>query len=158
MTVSDWAFYIFTRAIGLLNSLIYVAGLAVSVWAFWRSRKVGYVLVAVCFLLILSSRFIVPAVNRAIARRWPAQSELSPEAQHQYMQDLIALNQKYYPSGRAMSLNLTFPLDQFILVLGLWLLAKHESRRITEPCAAPNGGPAAPGENSSITEGPPSVS
>jgi hypothetical protein len=27
-----------------------------------------------------------------------------------------------------------------------------------QPCAAPNGGPAAPVENSSVTEGPPSVS
>jgi len=29
---------------------------------------------------------------------------------------------------------------------------------ITEPCAPPNGGPATPLDNSSVTEGPPSVS
>jgi hypothetical protein len=133
MTLSDWAFYIGTRAIKWLHPLIYIAGLAVGVWAFWKSRKVGYLLVAICFLLVLSSRFIVPVVNRAIATRWPAQSELSPEAQQQYMQEMTALNQKYYPSGSVMSLKLTLPLDQIILVLGLWILAKHESRRITEP-------------------------
>jgi hypothetical protein len=155
MTLSDWAFYIGTSAIDWLHPMIYIAGFTVGVWAFWKSRKVGYLLVAICFLLVLSSRFIVPVVNRAISTRWPAQPELSPEVEQEYMQEMMALDEKYFPSGRVMSRKLTLPLDQIILVLGLWMLAKHESRRITEPCAAPNGGPAAPVADSRLTEGPP---
>jgi hypothetical protein len=101
---------------------------------------------------VLSSRVLVPVVNRAIATRWPAQPELSREAEQRYRQEMLALNEKYFPSGRVMSRKLTLPLDQIILVLGLWMLAKHEARRITKPCA-PNGDPAPPPGSSNVTAG-----
>jgi hypothetical protein len=47
------------------------------------------------------------------------------------------------------------------VLIGLFLLRRRwmrPGRTITEPCAAPNGGPATQLGNSGVTEGPPSVS
>ena len=132
MTLSDWAIYLGVKAVNWLNPLLGIAGLGVSVWAFWLSRKLGYLLVAICFLLTLGGQFVLPAINRAIATRWPAQPEIAPEIEQQYMQELVSLNEKYYPTGRTGTLTLKLPLDQIVLVFGLWLLAKHESKRIAK--------------------------
>lgn len=128
MTPTDWGLYIIRRVIEWFSPLLCVAGLGVCVRAYWVSRKFGYLMIAVCFLLIFGSHFILPAINRAVAIHWPAGPEISLEAQQRYTQELMALNEKYYPAGRVMPLTLKFPLDQIVLVWGLWLLAKHESK------------------------------
>ena len=74
MTLFDSVFGVGIKAVHWLNPLVYVVGLAVAVWAYWLSRKLGYLLVAAYFLLAVCSVSIVPAVNRAIASRWPTQS------------------------------------------------------------------------------------
>jgi hypothetical protein len=135
------------KAVHWLNPLVYVVGLAVGAWAYWLSRKRGYLLVTVYFLFAVCSTFIVPAINRAMAAHWNTQhhSQLSPEAHEQFIKEYSALLRNYYPpeNSQPAQINIEFPFGPIILVLGLSLLAKREPRKITEPGAGaddPKGG------------------
>jgi hypothetical protein len=71
-----------------------------------------------------------------IASRWDTQrqSELSPQAHEQFLKELGALEKKYYSPDRRVapaSLKMNLPFGPIILVSGLWMLAKRESRKVT---------------------------
>jgi hypothetical protein len=60
-----------------------------------------------------------------------AQPELSAAAQQQYVEDMNALAKKYYPAGPpgiTRTIRYDFPLGPIILVLGIWVLARQESK------------------------------
>ena len=61
-----------------------------------------------------------------------------------------------FPGGRFTILPLVVMV--IYVITAPLLRAEIVRARIAQPCAAPNGGPAAPVENSGVTEGPPSVS
>jgi hypothetical protein len=108
--------------------MVHLIGLLISAWAYRRSRKAGYLLVAAYFFLAVCSLTVVPAINREIVRRWRSQSELSPEAREQYRRESMALAQKYYPSGSPpATIDIDFPLGPITLVAGIWVLAKREA-------------------------------
>src|ERR1035438_6130712 len=68
MTVSTWIFYY----VKWLEPIVLLAGLFIAVWAFLRSRKRGYLVFALYFLLAVS----LPPINRAIhANQTPTYSE-----------------------------------------------------------------------------------
>ena len=134
MTTSDWIFYITLKAIGCLWPLVHLFGLVLCVLTYRRCRKSGYLVVAAYYFLAVGWLAFGPAINRVIREYSHSQSPhvLSPETQKQYMQDLAALNEKYYPMGRPAISNTKFPLGPIILVSGLWCIARRESKRTTE--------------------------
>ena len=74
---------------------------------------------------------------------------------------LAALAFAIYPRTDRMWM-ITIPLldiaNWSLLLLPVVLIREAGMKRITEPGAAPNGGPAPPGGSSGVTERPPSVS
>lgn len=153
MTASDWAFYILTRILEWMNPIVHAIGFVVCVWAYRACRKRGYLLVAIYFFLAVGTLIFSPIINRALADRSPSEFELSPNEQKQYEEELMELHDKYFPSGRASRLDLEFPIGPILLVFGLWLLARRDSKRITEPSDPPNDGPVTPVENSDASVG-----
>ncbi|MGD1087001.1 MAG: hypothetical protein ABSA47_19880 [Verrucomicrobiota bacterium] len=145
MTLPDSAFNLIIKAAQSLSLFVYIVGLAVAAWAYWRSRKIGYLLVTAYFLVAVFNTFLVPALNRMIATRWDAQrkSELSPQAHEEFMKEYSALLQKYYPPGNATpgTINIKLPISQIILVVGVWMLARRETGRIAEKEGAGKGSP-----------------
>jgi hypothetical protein len=125
-----------------LDPLVYVTGIAVTIWAYILSRKLGYLFVAVYFLLALWSTSLEPALNRMRTTQWDAQreTEISPEAHAQFMQEYSALLQKYYPPNTAApaTISLRFPFGPVLLVFALWTLANLESRKIGEQSPTPS--------------------
>lgn len=136
MTLSDSAFNLGIKAVQSLTLFVYIVGVAVGAWAYWRSRKAGYLLVTTYFLLAVGGALLVPALNRMIESRWGTQrqSEISPQAHEQFVKEYAALLQKYYPPGNAApaTINIKFSFGPIILVVGVWMLARRESRRISE--------------------------
>jgi hypothetical protein len=134
MTTIDWTSYIVAKAIGWLWPLMHLIGLGVCVWAYQRCRKVGYLIVATYYFFAVGGLVFGPGINRAIREYSHAQKTpgLSPEAQRQYLQELNALNEKYYPTGRAVESSIKFPFGPIVLVSGLWIIARRESKRISE--------------------------
>jgi len=130
MTLFGSVFDVGLKVVHWLNPLVYVVGVALGAWAYWLSRKLGYLLVTAYFLLVVCSVFIGPAVNRMIATRWDTQrrSELSPQAHEQFIKEYSALLQKYYPPGSSApaTISLNLPFGPIILVSGLWMLGKRE--------------------------------
>jgi len=59
--------------------------------------------------------------------------------------------------SRTVQVEYNFSIVTPLLAVALWW-AYQATRRITEPGAPPNGGPALPSGNSGVTEGPPLVS
>jgi hypothetical protein len=149
MTFPDSAFDV-ARVMRWLNPLVYVVGVAVGSWAYWLSRKLGYLLVTAYFVLVLFAVFLGPAVNRMIDARWDAQQKarLSPQAQEQFVKEYASLLQKYYPPGQETpaTINVKIPFGPIILVSGLWMLAERESRRIAEKNGPPTGSQPFPSE------------
>ena len=69
------------------------------------------------------------------------QSELSAAKQQQYFDEMNALAKKYYPAGPPgipRTIRYDFALGPIVLVLGIWVLARRESRGDTELGGAGN--------------------
>lgn len=123
--------------------MVQLFGLGLCAWAYLRCRKSGYLILGAYFFVTAGWLVFGPAINHAIReyshRRSP--EVLSPEAQKQYMAEIAALNEKYYPTGRVAQSHVSFPLGPIVLVAGLWVIARREPKKITEQDAAPNSRP-----------------
>jgi hypothetical protein len=113
-----------------LNPIVYLVGLGVAAWAFMRSRKRGYFVVALYFALVLFSLFAMPSINRAIrAHRAPDISEQTEKKINAAVQQ--AIDRVLAEEGRpriAAKQTIHFPFGPIVLVAGLWLVARHEPR------------------------------
>jgi hypothetical protein len=126
---ASWLFLFTMRAIDWLNPIVYVAGLAVAVWAFRYCRRWGYLVVGFYFLLVLFTLFAMPSINRAI------QARTAPDLSEQTQQKIDAAvrqaidrvlqeeGQAYAPPPKR---TVQFPFGPLVLVLGLWLIAKRD--------------------------------
>ena len=132
MTGSDWAFYILSNAVEWLWPAVHLFGLGLCVWAYRRCRKPGYLIIAGYYFLAVCSLVLGPMVNRALRDNSEARSPsvLSPEAEQRYMEELAALDERYYPQGRLGESNVDIPFGPMVLVTGLWFIARRETRRI----------------------------
>ena len=121
------------KMIDWLNPLAHMLGLAVSIWAYRRSLKRGYLVVALYFALAVFSLLVTPKINRLIAeRRSPDLSEQAQERMHKAVLETMERVEKEegeIPMG-AVTRNVNFPLGPILLVVGLWLIARRE--RVTE--------------------------
>ena len=122
--------YNMLTAVEWLNPIVYLVGLIIATWAFMRCRKRGYLVVAIYFALVLFSLFAMPSINRAI------RAGRAPKISEQYEKKLSeafrqAADRVFEEEGRpelADERTVHFPFGPIVLVAGLWLLARHESR------------------------------
>ena len=141
---AGWMFLFFIKAVEWLNPIVHAIGLGVAVCAFLRCRKCGYFVLALYFAIVLFSLLAMPSINRAIrARRAPDISEQTQKKIDAAVQQ--AIDQGREEKGQpimASKKNLHFPFGPIVLVAGLWLVARHETRSkksLPPTAAAPCG-------------------
>lgn len=143
MTVPDWFGYKALKAILWLNPLTHVVGLAISVWAWRATRKTGYIVVGLYFVLALLGKSF-PAVLRVVSGPPRAQA-LTAQQEQEYTREMAALDRRYFPSGHPVAQRVVFPLGPIVLVAGLWILAKRDTQlQAQQPISAavaPSGPP-----------------
>jgi len=116
MTISDWTFYLSMEAAKWLNTVVYLAGLAIAVWAFLRSRKRAYLVVGVYFALVLFAWHIWPPISHAIyVHRTPIEVQQTDE--------IRARERHSTPAPYRIDIQIA----PMVLVFGLWLLARRET-------------------------------
>jgi hypothetical protein len=107
---------------------VYLFGLIIAIWAFRKSLKRGYLLLAVYFALCTFSLVAMPSINRMInTHRTPSRSEQVNAKIDQAVQDAVerVIEEEGCPPS-AEPINLCLPFGPLILVLGVWLIAKKE--------------------------------
>ena len=110
------------------NPLVQIIGLGIAVWAFLRSRKRGYLVVAIYFTLAVFSLLVLPPINRVIRAHHP------PDVSEQTEQKINAAeeeagNKVLADEGHPVLIakqNVRFPFGSVILVFGSWLVARRE--------------------------------
>jgi hypothetical protein len=129
MNTEDWIFDYTTQAIEWLNPVVFLAGLAIAVWAFRRCHKRGYLVIAIYFAVCVFTLLALPSLKRALS------IHQAPHYSGQIRQKLDAAIQEAthkvlaeagQPYGMPQTHKVHFPLAPMILVAGLWLLAKRE--------------------------------
>jgi hypothetical protein len=124
-------FYLINQ-IQWLNPVICLIGLVVCICAYKNCRKCGYLILAIYFLLVSINLIFGQAIHGILAEHSRNKTPLSSEAEKQYQQEITALNQKYFSSGRGIIYyKVNFPLYSIILVAGVWSLAKRDSKKLT---------------------------
>lgn len=125
---AGWMWQFVTEAGQWLEPLIYLVGLAISVWAFRRCRKRGYLVIAAYFALVFLWLIGGVTIFKAMAPdQTPGVSEETQQeinaavkqatdkvlAEHGYR--IVSHQQRIY-----------FPVGAFVLTVGVWLLARSE--------------------------------
>ncbi|HUI07330.1 MAG TPA: hypothetical protein VL486_10040 [Verrucomicrobiae bacterium] len=140
MQIPDWLGYKALRVFLLLNPLIYVAGLAISIWAWRATRKTGYIIVALYFVLAVLGKSFLPFLR--VTSDSPRTVALTPQQQQEYTREMTATDKRYFPAGHPVTRTVVFPLGSLVLVAGLWVLAKrdvkHHAELTTSTTAAPS--------------------
>ncbi len=111
-----------------LTLAAYIAGLCVTICAFRRCRKRGYLVIACYFALVIVTAYILPPIYRAInARRAPDVSARVQQKIHDAVEQ--ATNQVLQQEGLThvpYTVNYYLNLGPLLLVIGLWLIARRE--------------------------------
>jgi hypothetical protein len=124
-------FRFFIEAIEWLNPIVFIFGSGIAVWAFLRSHKRGYLVVAFyCILFALSvfSLLAMPSINRAIhANRPPDISTQTQQKIDAAVKEAVdqVLMQEGHPVVAAKQ-TIRFPFGPMVLVFGLWLVSRRE--------------------------------
>jgi hypothetical protein len=127
---AGWSWQLFAAIGEGLPPIVYIAGLAISVWAFIRCRKCGYLVIASYFAVILLSSYIWLPIHRDIeAHRSP---DMSDQIQQQIdkAQEQAAIEAQA-KTGQPFILahkTIAIPFCPILLVAGLWFLARRETR------------------------------
>lgn len=125
---AGWMFRFLIGAADWLNPMIFLVGLGIAVWAFLRSRKCGYLVLAAYFAVVLLMR----PINRVIrVGRPPDASEQTQQKIDAAVQEAIhkVLVEEGHPEGIPGERTIHFPFGPISLVVGLWLVARHEPHR-----------------------------
>jgi hypothetical protein len=124
---AGWVLQFLVGAAGWLNTVVYLVGLAIAVWAFLRCRKCGYLVIAAYFALTL----LVPTINWLRVHRPPDASEQMQQKIDAAVQEAIdkVLVEEGHPEGIARTHKIRISFSSILLVVGLWLVARHEPRR-----------------------------
>ncbi len=132
MTIGDSIFYYSGKIVEWLNPIVYFVGLCISVWAFRRCRKWGYLVVASYFALAVFWLVAWPPIDRAVrAHRPPDISAQTQQKIDAAVREAIhkVLVEEGHPEGIPGRLNVRIPLGPILLVVGLWLVARREAHR-----------------------------
>ena len=127
MTVPDWLGYKVAKGLLWLNPITHVVGLAIAIWAWYVTRKTGYIVIALFFLLVVLGKSS-PGVVRVVYG--PSKAQLpNPQQAQEYTQQATALDKRYFPAGHPQLQSIPFPLGPIVLVAGLWVLVKRDMKR-----------------------------
>jgi hypothetical protein len=129
---AGWMLRFFIGANEWLTPTVYILGFGIALWAFLRCRKCGYLVVAAYFALVVFSLLVMPSINRAIrAHRPPDISEQTQQKIDTAVQEAIhkVLVEEGHPEGIPQKRTVRFPFGPILLVAGLWLVARSETRR-----------------------------
>ena len=136
MEIITNSFLIFAiKAIGWIGPICYLLGAVISVWAFRRCRKRGYLLLGGYFALCVFQLTLSPAIHRHIRLREfegyePTEldrqlSELEYK-KNELISDAIENGDRdamrHYPTNDSY-----VPLEPIIWLLALWLIARRET-------------------------------
>jgi hypothetical protein len=127
-------FHYVVSAISWLEPITILLGLGISVWAFRRCRKRGYLLIGAYFALWFFSITILPSIKQHI-RAKDSQYERSRETQDKinalHMAHLTAIDDVLLEAGQQPrhydERSIDFNLGLLLLVLGLWFIARRET-------------------------------
>jgi len=125
------------QALDWLQPLALAFGAVVGFWAFRRSRKVGYLVVAIYFCLAVFSQLALPRIKAELnARRTPTLSEQTERKIDAAVSEAIdrVMREEGVPF-RTVAFNHRINFGPLVLVLGVWLLARREPR-VEKPDAA----------------------
>lgn len=116
---------------GWLSPIIYLAGAVGSFRAYGRSRRLGYLLLLIYFLLAFGALTVGTKVYGIYQDK-----TLTPTVQERinkaYREAIDGSGYVPYADTATVSI----PLGNIILVLGVWLLSGKETRRSPEPTSA----------------------
>jgi hypothetical protein len=129
---ASWMFRFLVDAVEWLNPAVCVVGLGIAVWAFLRCRKWGYLVVTIYFALSVFTLLAMPSINRVIrAHGAPDYSAQTQQKIDAAVQEAIhkVLVEDGHPYGIPKKRTIRFPFGPILLVVGLWLLARRETRR-----------------------------
>jgi hypothetical protein len=126
--MSDSMFYYCIKAVEWLNPAVYLLGLCIAVWAFLRCRKCGYLVVAIYFALSVFSLVAMPVIRAHQAPDYDAQTRQKIDTAAQQAVDKV-LAEEGRPHGVPAKRAVHFPFGPILLVVGLWLVARHEIHR-----------------------------
>ena len=107
--------------------LLSISSLTVSVWAYSRSRRFGWLVLVAASIISISGALVSPAIQEARRQAWDAAVQHSgggplPAYPFPYEQIFWALAGVFYP-------------------VGLWLIARTELPKKPEPSAEGNATP-----------------
>lgn len=105
-------------------------GAGVGFWAFRRCRKVGYLLVALYFCFAVFSMVALPRIKAELrARHAPTLSEATEQKINAAVREAIdRVMSEEGAQPRVAERNIRFPLGPLLLILGVWMLARRETR------------------------------
>jgi len=126
---AGWTWQLFAGIGIILPLVVNLAGLAITVWAFLRCRKCGYLVIAAYFAVIVLWSYIWMPIHRSIEAHRP------PDASQQMQQAIDkavekAADETQVQTGRPLVFvqrKIYLPFGPIALVAGLWLLAKRET-------------------------------
>ena len=122
---ASWMYLFTTRAIEWLNPIVYLFGLGIALWAFWRCRKRGYLFVAVYFVLALFSLLVMPSIRiHQYLRDYDAQTRQKMDVAARNAREKVLAEEGHTMTSYTRTINL--PVGPTLLVAGLWLVAKNE--------------------------------
>lgn len=124
MNFGDWTFFISLEMAKWLNTVVYVIGLCIAVWAFRRCRKRAYLVLGAYFALVLFAWHVWPPISHAIyVYRTPiAEQQKANEDFYQATMEVLAKEGHPLPAPYRIRIEIA----PMVLVFGLWLLAKRE--------------------------------
>jgi hypothetical protein len=131
---TGWMLRFFMETEGWLTPIVYILGLGIAFWAFFRCRKRGYLVVAAYFALVVFSLLGMPSIDRSMhAHRPPDISEQTQQKIDVAVQEAIhkVLVEEGHPEGIPQNRTVRFPFGPILLVAGLWLVARRETHRPT---------------------------
>lgn len=120
--------YYLIEAIDWLTPIVLILGLIVSIRAFRKFRKKGYILISAYFALAAFNLLAVPKINQAIAEKQPP--AIPQKIQERIDQEIEEVYERIYEEEGILPMaetrTISFPIETIFLVAGLWLVAKHE--------------------------------
>ena len=112
------------QAADYFELLVYLTGACVGFWAFRRSRKCGYLLVASYFCVAACWPWVRAEINRRRSVSVPVarQQKIDAAVQEAYERVMREEGMQPVPASRDVRL----PLGPLLLGSGVWLLARKE--------------------------------
>jgi hypothetical protein len=109
--------------------VVYLIGVGIALWGYFRSRKCGYLVFAVYFAFVVLWFGVWQPIHRSIHAHDPpnisAQTEQKIEEAQRQAADKLLAEAEHPPM--TFRQRIYFPFGPIALVIGLWLLARRET-------------------------------